>query len=325
MKYHLPLLNALRVFEAAARHGSFTKAADELRVTPGAVSQQIKTLEDYLGVKLFRRLNRAVELTDQAKACLPKLRQGFECLVDAVDGIRQAEANGIVTVTVPPAFAAKWLVPRLNRIAAELQDMELRLSASAGLLDFLRHDATANVADVSLRGNESDLTIRYGTGEYPGYCVEKLFSVSVTPLCSPRLLTKDHPLRLPEDLRYHTLLHDDTVYFDENQPDWAIWLKAAHVVDVNVMRGPRFSHAALSLDAAADGLGVVLGQPVLAAAEIAAGRLVVPFELTLPSKFAYYVVYAESRIDDPNVARFRAWLFEEVRRMTESAPLHPVV
>jgi LysR family transcriptional regulator, glycine cleavage system transcriptional activator len=315
MSYRLPPLNALRAFEAAARHLSFKKAAEELHVTPAAISHQVKALEDYLGVRLFRRLTRALELTQAAQACLPKLREGFDSLAQAMEPLRAEHIAGTLTVGAAPAFAAKWLVPRLHRFAAAHPEIELRISASLELIDVLRRDARPSAATAEPPPqNVYDLTIRFGRGRYPGYRVDKLCSTLVTPLCSPKLLGDGHRLKQPEELRHHTLLHDDTVYLDEGQPDWAVWLKAAGVEGVDVMRGPRFSHAALTIDAAADGLGVALSLPKLAASELAAGRLVKPFKLSLPSKFCYYLVREEVAAERPRMAAFRNWLLEEARR-----------
>ncbi|MBA2350920.1 MAG: transcriptional regulator GcvA [Burkholderiales bacterium] len=310
MSIRLPPLNSLRAFEAAARHLSFKKAAEELHVTPAAISHQVKALEDYLGVQLFRRLTRALELTQAAQSLQPKLRAGFDSLAEAVSDLSEKGLAGPLTVGVAPAFAVKWLIPRLPGFAAAHPEIDLRISASLHLIDVLRHAAAA--------GNEptqgADLTIRFGSGRYPGFRADKLCSTLVTPIYSPKLLRNDERLDRPQDLRGHTLLHDDTVYFDAEQPDWAVWLKEAGVAGIDTARGPHFSHSALAIEAAADGLGVALTLPKLAAAELGSGRLIAPFKLSLPSKFTYYLVREEAESERPRIAAFCDWLLEELRR-----------
>lgn len=299
------------MFEAAARHLSLKKAAEELHVTPGAISHQIKTLEDHLGVPLFRRLARKLELTGPAQACLPELRAGFDSLAKAVARLRADDR--VLTVSVAPAFAARWLVPRLQSFSAAHAEIELRIAASLDLIDVLRNDdAPATTAIDDMRVQDADLAIRFGAGHYPHCRVDELCSDSVTALCSPRLLEGERALRQPDDLRYHTLLHDNTVYFDEEQLDWSVWLRAAGVEDLDASRGPRFNHSSMAIDAAADGLGVALSLPKLAAAELAAGVLVAPFEFSLPSPFAYYLVCPEVNADRREIVIFRNWVLQEL-------------
>ncbi|MBC7943712.1 MAG: transcriptional regulator GcvA [Burkholderiales bacterium] len=313
MSDRLPPLNSLRAFEAAARHLSLKKAAEELHVSPGAISQQIRTLERDLGTQLFHRLTRALELTEAGRSCLPELRKGFDSLAKAVAKLRPDDKRSVLTVSVAPAFAVKYLVPRLPRFAAVHPGVELRISASLDLIDVLRHDpAPATTAIDDLRAQDADLAIRFGTGSYAGCQVDELCSDWVTALCSPALLNGEHPLRQPGDLRHHTLLHDNTVYLDEDQLDWAVWLQAAGVDDIDASRGPRFNHSSLALEAAADSMGVALSLPKLAAAELASGRLVTPFELRLPSRFAYYLVCSEANAGRPEIAIFRNWLLGEM-------------
>lgn len=295
----LPPLNALRAFEAAARHLSFAGAAAELHVTPAAVSHQVKALEDHLGVKLFRRLNRAVRLTEQGQACLPGLRDAFDRLAAAVERARAPVRGGVLTVSASPSFASKWLVPRLDRFRERHPDIDLRISASMHLVDFAREDVHVG--------------LRYGTGHYPGLHVELLMRNEVFPLCSPVLLRGRRALKRPEDLRHHTLLHDDASVRDESCPDWPMWLRAAGVTDIDATRGPRFDHASMALDAAIAGRGVALTQGVLAGDDLAAGRLVRPFALTFPVEFSYYVVCPPSLRDDPKVAAFRKWVRDEAQ------------
>jgi LysR family glycine cleavage system transcriptional activator len=302
----------LRAFEAAAHHLSFAKAARELSVTSGAISRQIKLLEDYLDAPLFRRLGRAVELTEIARSCLPLLCEGFDRLGEAMDVIRASRAERVLVLAVAPAFAARWLMPRLQRFAAAHPEIELRLSADRALIDELRHEAPAGDGEAGMRIEDADLTIRFGMGRYAGSRVDLLYEVALTPMCTPERAAGPHPLLTPDALRHHALLHDDTVYFSADEPDWAVWLRAAGVEGIDARRGPRFSHAALTLDAAAQGLGVVLGIPALAAADLAAGRLVAPFALHVPSRVAYYLVCPEAASERPEITAFRAWLLREV-------------
>ena len=299
--------SALRVFECAARHLSFKRAAQELFITPAAVSQQIKTLEHQLGVKLFNRLNRGLSLTDEATIGLPALIEGFQNIADSVHRIRSASENATLTVWMAPSFAAKWLIPRLHRFSEAHPGIDLNISASRNLMD--SNSSKNTIPAENFRRDNVDIAIRFGKGKYPGCRVDKLFSVSAIPLCSPELLQGEHPLRAPEDLRFHTLLHDDTVY--EGRPDWATWLKAAAVSKVDSTHGVHFNHVSLALTAAVEGQGVVLSMKALASDDIAAGRLVIPFNIGLPLEYAYYVITLEEYADQPRTAAFRDWLIEE--------------
>lgn len=294
------MLNALRAFEAAARHLSFTKAAGELGVTPAAVSHQIRQLEDYLGIPLFRRKTRAVLLTEAGQACLPTLREGFDRLAEAVSILQAVDRAGILNVSVAPSFAGKWLLPRIEGFTARHPEIDVRIAANVALADF--------------RADQVDVAIRFGGGAYPGLATDKLFSESVTPMCSPALLVGDRTLRSPADLKHHTLVHDDSAYVIGPTPDWRMWLKLFGVVDVDAGRGLRFSHAEHALQAAIDGLGVVLGRRSLAGADLAAGRLVRPFALSLPIEFAYYLVRPAWGDERPKVAAFRDWILAEAQR-----------
>jgi LysR family glycine cleavage system transcriptional activator len=312
--HSLPSLNALRVFEAVARRLSFAQAADELHVTPGAVSHQIAALENTLGVKLFKRDARTVSLTPSAEACLPYLTRGIEALREAMRIVQLDRPAGALTVSVAPAFASRWLLRRLTRFTAAHPAIELQLSTGLGLIDTVRTEASTSPGAMSDHDTSAELTIRFGRGEYPGFRSDRLFATEVTPVCSPLLLRGAHPLSTPDDLRHHTLLHDDTRYFDDRRRDWRVWLEAAGVGGIDTARGPRFSHAALALDAAADGMGVALGISLLAGQDVTDGRLVVPFALALPSTFAYYLVYPEASAERPQLTAFRSWLLDEAQR-----------
>ena len=306
MHQHLPPLTALRAFEAAARHLSFSKAAEELYVTTAAISHQIKGLEDYLGAQLFHRLNRGLELTEIGKAGLPKLREGFANLALGVQEMRGEAKSNAFRVAVTPSFASKWLVPRLQRFAAAHPAIDLRIIASMDVMD-----AASPASDI-FRNDDIDVAIQFGKGHYPDCRVDRLFSVCAVPLCSPRLLQGKHPLRHPEDLRHHTLLHDDTAY--DGHPDWDDWLKIAGVQGVDTARGLHFNHVSLALESAIDGQGVALSLKPLAMVDIAAGRLVMPFDIILPLPYAYYVISPEASAEQPEIVAFRTWLLEEAQQ-----------
>jgi LysR family glycine cleavage system transcriptional activator len=316
MANRLPPLNALKAFEAAARHLSVKKAALELNVTPAAVSHQIRTLEEYLGIQLFHRRNRALDLTDAARASLPKLREGFDCMIQAVERLRTHHSPSRLTVSAAPSFAARWLMPRLHRFLVAHPEFDVRVSAR------MRRVSVDGKADVAERAtleawlDDSDVAILYGHGHYPGLRASKLFDLTVTPVCSPKLLNGDHPLRTPADLKHHMLLHDDTGDLYDGESFWHVWLTAANVSGIDVTRGPHFSHAVLAFEAAIEGIGVLASVPALASEELATGRLVTPFELRVPIASAYYLVCEENAVTRPAVAAFNDWLMEEAARDT---------
>ena len=297
MSDRLPPLNALRAFEAAARHLSFAKAAAELHVTPSAISHQIKTLEEHLGLQLFRRRNKLILLTDEGQALLPGLRLGFEQLTDAVARARACNMHRVLTISAAPSFAGKWLVPRLDRFRQIQPDIDVRVDANVGLVDFSRADV--------------DVGIRYGLGHYPGLYVDCLMSDEIVPVCSPRLLRGKHRLLEPDDLRHHTLLHIDDITITSGWPDWTMWCNSAGIKEINTYRGPRFSQASLAIQAAQEGHGVMLSSCVLVADDLVAGRLVKLFSSSYPVDFCYYLVCPESHLNNPKVAAFCNWLREE--------------
>lgn len=314
MPARLPPLNSLKAFEAAARHLSVKKAAIELNVTSAAVSHQIRTLEDYLGVQLFHRYNRALELTDAARAALPKLREGFDNLAEAVARLRTHQGGGALTVSAAPSFASRWLMPRLHRFIEAHPEVDVRISARMRRLSVDGKVDVAERASVESWLDDSDVAIIYGRGNYPGMTSVRLFDLTLTPMCSPELLKGDHPLREPADLKHHLLLHDDTGHAYDADPFWEVWLKAANVSDVDVDKGPHFSHAVLAFEAAIEGLGVVASMPMLAADYLASGRLVAPFSLRLPLESAYYMVVHEHAAARPAVASFCEWVQAEAER-----------
>ncbi len=302
MTRRLPPLNALRAFEAAARHLSFTKAAEELHVTPAAISHQVKALEDTVGAPLFRRLTRALLLTDAGQAALPGLSEGFDRLAEAAAHLSARDSEGLLTISVAPTFGAKWLVPRLERFRAAHPEIDVRIDANDRVIDMAREGV--------------DIGLRFGSGRYPGYRVDPLFAaerVRSFPVCSPKLLEGPPGLGTPDDLRHHTLLHLDWSQAGEAAPDWRMWLLAAGVRDLDPTRGPRFSQTIMALQAAIAGQGVALAEEIIVADDLANGRLVRPFALSLsdPLHFAYYVASPQATAERPKVAAFRDWVLAE--------------
>lgn len=314
MTDRLPPLNALKVFESAARHLSLKRAANELNVTPAAISHQVKQLEDYLGIQLFRRLNRGIELTPAARAALPQLSAGFDALAQAVATLRPKAETGQLTISAAPSFATRWLVPRLHRFFSAHPEIDVRVSARLRRVKQGELDNDVELATLDSWLQESDIAILYGHGGYTGYRSDKLFAPKIAPICSPALLNGDTPLRTPEDLAHHMLVHDDTGVLYDGIGFWNVWLEAAGVQGIDTTRGSHFSHAVLAIEAAADALGIVATMPLLAASELSAGRLVMPFELQAPLKSAYYAVSNDMTGERPSVAAFRSWLLEEAAR-----------
>ena len=308
MIYRLPPLNALRVFEAAARHLSFKDAAVELHITQAAVSHQVKALEEYLGVELFRRAGRGVQLTDAARACLPKLREGFDALASAVEMIREKGD------AAPPVFTARWLMPRLADFSKREPKVELRVFASSKMVDAGALDSTSLVGDLDLRTESSAVQIHLGHGEYAGHRADRLFGVRMAAVANPALVKGEPGLKTPADLAHHTLLHDDAMEIVAGGNAWQKWLHTAGVSDeVDASRGPRFSSNILSLEAASQNLGVALALRPLVDADIASGRLCEPFEaFEVKPQSAYYLVCPEVIADRPAVAAFRKWLLAQV-------------
>jgi LysR family glycine cleavage system transcriptional activator len=318
MSDRLPPLNALKVFESAARHLSLKQAAQELSVTPAAISHQVKLLEEYLGVQLFRRLNRGLELTPAARAGLPRLSAGFEALAQAVAAMRPQTDSGQLTISAAPSFATRWLVPRLHRFFSAHPEIDVRVSARLRRVKQGERDNDVERATLENWLQESDVAILYGHGGYAGYRADKLFAPTIAPICSPQLMNGEHPLRRPQDLVHHTLVHDDTGMLFDGIAFWDVWLKAAGLAGIDTSHGPHFSHAVLAIEAAADSLGIVATIPLLAASELAVGRLVMPFELQVPLKSAYYAVSNDIAGQRPAVAAFRDWLLEEAAQSAKS-------
>jgi LysR family glycine cleavage system transcriptional activator len=294
----LPPLNALRAFEAAARHLNFSRAAEELSVTPGAVSQQIQNLEDYVGAALFKRTPKGLLLTDAAQIALPALREAFDRLAEAASMLTAAIDGRRLTVSVAPSFAAKWLVPRLGKFEAAHPQVDVWVSAGMELVDF--------------GGGEVDIAIRYGSGRYPGLDVHRLMQETVIAVASPSFL-EAHPLTDLSDLNGQILLHDGSPDADESCPDWTMWLAARGVKGMDGARGPRFNQSSLVIEAAVGGRGVALAKRALAQADLDAGRLVAPFQIATAVDFAYYLVHPKAKGRLPQVKAFVSWLIAEAQ------------
>jgi LysR family glycine cleavage system transcriptional activator len=291
MKRRLPSLNALRAFEAAARHQSFTRAADELAVTQGAVSHQVKALEQQLGVALFHRRNQRLALTGAGQAYLPVVRDAFDRLAAGTEQLLAAEQSKRLTISVSPNFAANWLVPRIGQFVEEHPEIDLRINAALHHVDFAREDV--------------DMGVRHGEGRWPDLHVARMCREELFPECSPRLLEGARPLLAPADLRHHALLHLD------DRQDWQKWLEAAGVEDVDLSRGVVFNQASMAIRAAVGGQGITLARTALVALLLLEGRLVRPFRLALPVSYAYYIVCPTATAERPKISLMRDWLLAE--------------
>ena len=293
-------LNSLRAFEASARHLSFVKAAEELDVTPAAISHQVKRLEKYLGMNLFRRLPHELLLVDRGQVLMSELREVFLRLDKTMEQALENASRGTLTISVAPMFAVKLLVPWLYKFNSSYPDINVQISSNTDEVDFQRKDF--------------DAAILFGRGKYPGLKAIKLFEESVTPMCAPQYLKGEEqsPIQDPTDLSQHTLLHDDLLSrLDPSAPNWDTWLKSYGTNHVDASQGTHFSQPDHALQAAIDGAGLALGWKGLAANDIAAGRLVQPFKLVLPLGLSFYLVYPEAYADKLEIVAFRDWLMAE--------------
>lgn len=313
----LPPLNALRAFEAVARHRSFRKAADELFVTPAAITHQIKALEEQLGVALFRRLPRRTELTPAAQAALPVFQRAFELLARGVSELRDFGQRPHLTVRMTPTFASRWMMPRLHSFLSMHEEVDVRVLASGNLLLPAARAPAPDEKQLSRPG--PDIDIRF-SNRPDGQHVDLLFPVDIMPMCHPRLLKQGpHPLRTPADLRHHALLHGDSHIEDRSHSAWGQWLRQAGVGDVDPRRGLQFDHSTLALDAATDGLGVTLATPLFASDELKRGDVAVAFPLAITLDRAYYAITSATSANRPEVAAFRQWLLQEAALDAEKA------
>jgi LysR family glycine cleavage system transcriptional activator len=302
----LPPLNALRAFEAAARHGSFAKAATELRVTAAAVSHQVKALEQTLGLKLFKRLPRGLVLTDAGRSYLPGLSEGFDRLARASQGLVGRRLRGALTVSVLPSFGAGWLVPRLPEFRRLYPDIDLLVRSEIRFVDFGSEDV--------------DLAIRYSRSGFKGLRADRLLGEEIFPVCSPSLLNGPHPLRRMEDLRHYTLIHDGAGVDSDPWLLWRPWLQEAGLHDIDPRRGPAFTDSTMIYQAAIAGEGVALGRSAVIGEHLANGRLIRPFAAFRRAEFAYWAVSPAASSDEPHVAAFRRWIVGRARRDGAARP-----
>jgi LysR family glycine cleavage system transcriptional activator len=304
MLRRLPPLNALRSFEAAARHESFTRAADELCVTQGAVSQQVKSLEEQLGIKLFNRERQRLVITEAGRDYLAIIRDALDRIALGTERLVQRQGSGVLTVSTSPDFAAKWLVHRLGHFAETHPEIELRISATMHHVDFAREDV--------------DLAVRHGDGSWTGLHVERLCAERLLAVCSPALVSGRHRLSEPADVLTLPLLHLD------DRKDWSQWLEAAGVVEAELSHGPVLNRASMVIDAAIDGQGIALARTALAAWDLIHGRLVTPFGVSLPLSKGYWIVCPKATSALPKITIFREWLLAEAagdaRRLQTMSP-----
>jgi len=300
MPRRLPQLNALKAFEAAARHVSFTHAAAELCVTQGAVSHQVKALESELGIKLFNRERQRLIITEAGRDYLPAVRDAFDRIAMATERLAQRQSSGMLTVSTSPDFAAKWLVHRLGRFAEAHPEIDLRISAMMHHVDFAREDV--------------DIAVRHGDGHWPGLHVTRLCPEHLFAVCSPKLAAG---LPRPNDLLNLPLLHLD------DRSAWQAWFDAAGVTGIEAIHGPILNRASMLIDAAVDGQGVALARTALAAWDLIHKRLVRPFPVALPLSKSYWIVCPQATADLPKLIVFRDWLLRQASddmRLLEGLP-----
>lgn len=294
----LPPLNSLRAFESAARRLSFTRAAEELCVTQAAISHHVKILEEHLGFRLFRRLNNSLVLTENGEAYLPSVRQAFDLLSDGTEAVQGQSDVQVLTISVLPNFALRWLVPRLADFQQANPHLNVRLLSSYRGTDFLREDI--------------DAAIRLGA-DWPDINSDLLFGSDMFPVCSPTLLDNS-PLATPHDLARHTLLH---VW--PSPDDWPLWLAAAQAPEIAADRGPSFDSYALSTEAAVHRCGVAMAPAAFVEDDLEEGRLVAPFTVRLSRDKAWHFLWSRSR-SSRKISLFRSWLLaraELTRRAVE--------
>jgi len=300
MARHLPPLNALKAFEAAARHESFTRAADELHVTQGAVSHQVKALETELGIKLFTRERQHLLITEAGREYLAVVRDALDRIAMGTERLVKRQGSGVLTVSTSPDFAAKWLVHRLGRFAEAHPGIDLRVSATLHHVDFAREDV--------------DIAVRHGDGHWPSLQVTRMCAEHLFAICNPRLAAD---LSRPRDVLRYPLLHMD------GGKAWSSWLEAAGIGGAEAIQGPTLNGASMLIDAAIDGHGIALARTTLAAWDLINKRLVRPFDVKLPLSKSYWIVCPKASASLPKLAAFREWLVIEANEdLTQLARLH---
>jgi len=291
MRPRLPPLNAVRAFEAAARHESFTRAAEELCVTQGAVSHQVKALETELAIKLFNRERQRLIITEAGREYLNVVRDALDRIAVGTERLLQRQSGGVLTVSTSPDFAAKWLVHRLGHFAEAHADIDLRVSATLHHVDFARE--------------EVDLAVRHGDGNWPGLETVRLSAEQLFAVCSPKLLSGRRRLEKVADVLKFPLIHLDS------RADWTKWLQGLGVDDADVSHGPVLNRASMVIDAAINGQGIALARTTLAAWDLIHGRLVRPFPDSMPVARTYWIVCPKATATFPKIATFREWLLTE--------------
>lgn len=304
MHVTLPPLSALKAFEAAARHLSFSRAAAEMNVTPGALSHQIRGLEEFLGIRLFERHTRSVALTLQGKLLYPGLQAGFSLIRDAVAGLSAENNDRVLVISTSPGLTSKWLAARLYRFAEAYPDIDVRVSSSISNANFMHDGVDAAVRNAPIQ-HAGDPLLHY----------EKLIDTVLVPVCSPKLIERFGSLDAPDTLSRIPLIHDDSLAGRPEIPAWEDWLELAGLAGGDMRRGLRFNSADHALDAALEGAGILLTHTILVHDDVRSGRLTMPFNVALPSRRAYYFVYPETKEKHRNVQAFRHWLHEEMGRL----------
>lgn len=305
----MPGMRALRTFVAAGRHLNFTRAANELGLTPAAVSYQIKEIEDQLGVVLFVRSSRTIRLTEAGAILHDAAVEAIDLMGRAIARTRRMTRGAReLKVTADAQFAAKWLMRRVERFRKAHPDVELRFDISYQLRDFGQDDI--------------DVAIRFGTGKYPGLVADRLFDNVIVPVCSPHLLASGRPLDEPRDLLHHTLVHIEWSQQGIVWPNWRMWMAAAGVKDFDDSKTVVFGTSSDAIQAAIDGDAVALADFAMVANDLSEGRLVQPFEvgIRIPPEFAYFLVYPEETASDPRIVAFREWLLDEAAATDRSSP-----
>lgn len=289
----LPPLNSLKCFESAARNGSFNKAAKELSVTPSAISHQIKGLESFLGLELFRRTKRKVILTEAGETYLKPIKSIFEQLDNATSELKSKQKTGSLRLAVAPAFLTRWLMPRMERFQERYPDIQIEISSSGGLVDF--------------SANDIDMAVYFGNGEWEGVETHYLRPARLAPVCNPRLIKADQPINAPEDMRFYPLLH-----VTKRKDEWHDWLQQHDLDPTHFRRGLMFSSGSLTAGASAQGLGIALSDPELVMPEIEAGTLKVLFDQHLITNKSFYLVYEKRRSVTSAMMAFKEWIIEEM-------------
>ncbi|MCB5160609.1 transcriptional regulator GcvA [Marinomonas sp. E8] len=289
----LPPLNSLKCFESAARHGSFNKAAKELSVTPSAISHQIKGLESFLGLELFRRTKRKVILTEAGESYLKPIKSIFEQLESATSELKSKQKTGSLRLAVAPAFLTRWLMPRMERFQSRYPDIQIEISASSGLIDF--------------SANDIDMAVYFGNGDWDDVEAYYLRTAKLAPVCNPRLIKPEQPIVTPEDMRFYPILH-----VTKRKDEWHDWLQQQDLDPALFRRGLMFSSGSLTAGAAAQGLGISLTDPELIMPEMEAGTLKVLFDQHLITNRSFYLVYEKRRALTSAMSAFKEWIIEEM-------------